>query len=154
VGVSEKGLRTKEDLKNLLLAKRASKQLQQGKANRKVSFLFFLSSIWLYLYPTSLAAAFSVFAQVVFKIAISLLNGSAHFVIEIRGEFCHAVNGAVMSEDLFKEFCFCLRASGKGALGSEIPTVNSLAHLITPFLTITIITIFQDSRAAETNFVP
>jgi hypothetical protein len=78
------------------------------------------------------AAALSVFAQIIFQITISLLNGGSYFVIKIRGEFCHSVNGTAMFEDFFKEFCFCLRASRKSALRPKILTANSLVHPIIP----------------------
>jgi hypothetical protein len=93
-----------------------------------------------------LTAAFSVLAQFIFQIAISLSDGGAYFIVKIWGEFFHAVNGPAMFQDFFKEFYFRLRASRKSALRPKIPTADHFAHVDTPFPTIRIIIISQDSR--------
>jgi hypothetical protein len=93
-----------------------------------------------------LTAALSVFAQLVFQIAISLSHGGADFIIEIRREFLHAMNGPAVFQGLFEELCFCLRASRERALRSQLPAVHHFVHMKTPFLIIKIMMILNESR--------
>lgn len=51
-----------------------------------------------------------------------------------------------MFQNLLKELHLCLRASRESALRPEIFAANRFVHFKTPFLTITITIIFQDSR--------
>jgi hypothetical protein len=93
-----------------------------------------------------LTATLSVFAQLIFQIAIFLSNGSTNFIIEIWREFFHPVNGPSMFQDLFKQFDFCPCASRKSAFRPKIFAANHFIHIKTPFLTVKIMIIFQDSR--------
>jgi hypothetical protein len=51
-----------------------------------------------------------------------------------------------MIENLLEKLCLCFRASCKSALRPEVLAAEDLFHKDTPFLAITIIIIFQDSR--------
>jgi hypothetical protein len=93
-----------------------------------------------------LGTTFSMFAQLIFQIAIFLFNGSPDFIIKIWREFFHAVNGPAMLKNLLIEFCFRHCASRKSAFRLKILAVNLFVHVKTSFLTIRIIMTFEDSR--------
>jgi hypothetical protein len=94
----------------------------------------------------SAAATVFVFAQLVFQIAIILSNRGTYFIIKIWREFFHAMNGPSMLQNLFKEFCFCLRTCRESAVGPKIFAAYRLVHVKAPFLNRKITIIFQDSR--------
>jgi hypothetical protein len=63
-----------------------------------------------------LGTALSIFAQLVFQIAIFLSHGGPHFIIKLWREFLHAVNGPAVFQNVLIELCFRLCASRKSAL--------------------------------------
>ena len=95
--------------------------------------------------PVFLAAA-TLSAQLIFQIAIILSNRGTHFIIKIWREFFHTMNGPPMFQDLFKEFCLCLRTCCESAVGPKIFAAYRFVHVKNPFLNRKIIIIFQDSR--------
>jgi hypothetical protein len=78
-----------------------------------------------------LTATFSVFAQLILQIAVSLSNGGACFIIKIWRKFFHAVNGPAMFQNLFKEFYFCTGTCRKIAPRPKIFEADHFVHVKT-----------------------
>jgi hypothetical protein len=81
-------------------------------------------------------AALSVYAQLVFQIAVSLFNSGAHLTVDVRRKILRAVNGSTVLQNLFEKFCLCPCTSRKRAARLEIIATDHFIHIKTPFLII------------------